>query len=136
LLFCACALTRGEILAHAAVSPRPPNPSYKVAARAEGNTYAAVVWASSVVQGPFSAAPCQTNPTLGSSDRWPAGLGASLQLAAQAELPAVRVDTLHVAVTVLLQPGATPSAVAAASVLLRRLLVVAAPADAADDEAR
>jgi hypothetical protein len=39
---------------------RPPNPSNTTVARTECYTYAANVWALSVVQGPFSVAPRQT----------------------------------------------------------------------------
>jgi hypothetical protein len=42
------------------VSRRPPNPSYTIVALTEGYTYAANVWALSLVQGRFSvsAGPC------------------------------------------------------------------------------
>jgi hypothetical protein len=43
--------------AHAAVPPRPRNPSNMIAARVESYTHAAKVWALCVVQGPFSVAP-------------------------------------------------------------------------------
>jgi hypothetical protein len=38
------------------------NPSNTIVARTAGYTYAAEVWASSLVQGPFSVAPSQTKP--------------------------------------------------------------------------
>jgi hypothetical protein len=47
-------------MAHAAVSPRPPISLSMVVARTEGYTYAAIVWDLSLVQRPFSAAPCRT----------------------------------------------------------------------------
>jgi hypothetical protein len=50
----------GWAIAHAAVSPRPPNPSYTIVTRTEGYTCDAKVWDLSIVQGPFSVAPCQT----------------------------------------------------------------------------
>ena len=37
-------------------SPRPPYPFNMMVARTEGYTYAAKVWALSLVQGPFSVA--------------------------------------------------------------------------------
>jgi hypothetical protein len=46
--------------AHAAVSRRPPIALSTIVARTEGCTYAVKVWAVSLVQGPFSVAPCQT----------------------------------------------------------------------------
>jgi hypothetical protein len=49
--------------AHAAVSPRPPNPSDTSVPRAEGYTYAAKVPASFLVQGPFSSAAPRPNPS-------------------------------------------------------------------------
>jgi hypothetical protein len=45
---------------HAAVSRRPLIPFSRMVARTEGYTYAAKVWAVSLVQGPFPVAPCQT----------------------------------------------------------------------------
>jgi hypothetical protein len=39
--------------AHAAVSPRPPNPFNTIVTRIEGHTFAVKVWALSLVQGPF-----------------------------------------------------------------------------------
>jgi hypothetical protein len=38
----------------------PPISLYTIAARTHMNTYAAKVWDSSILQGPFSVAPCQT----------------------------------------------------------------------------
>jgi hypothetical protein len=46
--------------AHEAVSRRPPIALDTVVARTHMYTYAAKVWDSSIVQGPFSVAPCQT----------------------------------------------------------------------------
>ena len=43
-----------------AVSRRPPSFLDTTVARNEGYTYAAKVWDLSIVQGPFSVAPCQT----------------------------------------------------------------------------
>jgi hypothetical protein len=43
-----------------AVSRRPPISLDTVVARTEGYTYAAKIWDFSIVQGPFSVAPCQT----------------------------------------------------------------------------
>jgi hypothetical protein len=43
------------------VSRRPPISLHGIVARTEGYTYAAKVWDLSIVQGPFSVAPCQ-NP--------------------------------------------------------------------------
>ena len=51
---------RGWEIAHAAVSRRPPIPISRIVARTEGYTHAAKVWDLSIVQGPFSVAPCQT----------------------------------------------------------------------------
>jgi hypothetical protein len=45
-----------------AVSRRTPIPLDKIVARAHMYTYAAKVWDLSVVQGPFSVAPCQALP--------------------------------------------------------------------------
>jgi hypothetical protein len=50
----------GWEIAHAAVSRRPPISLARIIARTEGYTYAANVWDVSIVQGPFSVAPCQT----------------------------------------------------------------------------
>jgi hypothetical protein len=47
-------------IVHAAVSPRPPISFSRFVTRTEGYTHAANVWALSVVQVPFSVAPCQT----------------------------------------------------------------------------
>ena len=41
-------------------SRRPPIPLHTTAARTHMNTHAAHVWGSSIVQGPFSVAPCLT----------------------------------------------------------------------------
>ena len=49
-----------EVSSHAAVSPRPPNPSTTLIARTKGYTYAAKVWAFRLVQEPLAVAPCQT----------------------------------------------------------------------------
>jgi hypothetical protein len=43
-----------------AVTPRPPISRDAMAPRTEGFTYDVGVWDSSIVQGPFSVAPCQT----------------------------------------------------------------------------
>jgi hypothetical protein len=50
----------GWEIAHAAVSRRPPISLYTIVARTRMYTYAASVWDLSIVQGPFSVAPCQT----------------------------------------------------------------------------
>jgi hypothetical protein len=50
----------GWEIAHAAVSRPSPVPLSTSVARTEGYTYASKVWALSIVQGPFSVAPCQT----------------------------------------------------------------------------
>ena len=50
---------------------RPPNPSTTFLTRAEGYTYAAKVWALSIVQGPFSVAPCQNPPIRKQTNRCP-----------------------------------------------------------------
>ena len=42
--------------AHGAVTRRPPISLYTMVPRTEGYTYAAKVWDSSLVQGPFSVA--------------------------------------------------------------------------------
>ena len=49
----------GEV-AHEAVSRRPPISLYTIVARTRMYTYDAKVWDASIVQGPFSVAPCQT----------------------------------------------------------------------------
>jgi hypothetical protein len=49
----------GEV-AHAAVSRRPPLSLDTMVARTRMYTYDAKVWDSSIVQGPFSVAPCRT----------------------------------------------------------------------------
>jgi hypothetical protein len=46
--------------AHEAISRRPPIYLVTTVARTEGYTYAAKVWDLSIVQGPFSVAPCRT----------------------------------------------------------------------------
>jgi hypothetical protein len=50
--------------AYAAVSRRPPISLDTIVARTEGNAYAAKVWDLSIVQGPFSVAPCQIRSML------------------------------------------------------------------------
>jgi hypothetical protein len=50
----------GWEVAHAAVSRRPPISLDTIVTRTEGNTYDVTVWDLSLVQGPFSVAPCQT----------------------------------------------------------------------------
>jgi hypothetical protein len=47
-------------IAHEAVTRRPPISLYTMVPRTGGYTYAAKVWDSSIVQGSFSVAPCQT----------------------------------------------------------------------------
>jgi hypothetical protein len=47
-------------IAHAAVSRRPLISLYTIVDRSHMYTHAAKVWALSIVQGPFSVAPCQT----------------------------------------------------------------------------
>jgi hypothetical protein len=47
-------------VAHAAVSRRPPIPLDTTVTRTEGYAYDVGVWGLSIVQGPFSVAPCQT----------------------------------------------------------------------------
>ena len=42
------------------ISRRPPIPLTRIVAHTEGYTHAAKVWDLSIVQGPFSVAPCQT----------------------------------------------------------------------------
>jgi hypothetical protein len=48
-------------IARAAVSRRPPISFYTIVARTHMYTYDAKVWALSLVQGPFSVAPCQAS---------------------------------------------------------------------------
>jgi hypothetical protein len=50
----------GWEIAHAAGTRRPPISISTIVARTEGYTHAAKVWDLSIVQGPFSVAPCQT----------------------------------------------------------------------------
>jgi hypothetical protein len=50
----------GWEVAHAAVSRRTPISLDTMVPRTEGYTYDASVWDLSIVQGPFSVAPCQT----------------------------------------------------------------------------
>jgi hypothetical protein len=50
----------GGQIAHAVVSRRPPIPLYTMVPRTEGYACDVEVWDSSIVQGPFSFAPCQT----------------------------------------------------------------------------
>jgi hypothetical protein len=52
----------GWDIAHAAVSRRTSISFSRIVARTDGYTYAAKVWDSSIVQGPFSVAPRQTLP--------------------------------------------------------------------------
>jgi hypothetical protein len=54
----------GWEIAHEAVSRRPPISLYTIAARPRMYTYAVGVWDLSIVQGPFSVAPCQTFATI------------------------------------------------------------------------
>jgi hypothetical protein len=54
-----CRIVTWEI-ALEAVSRRPPIPLCTIVARTEGYTCAANVWDLSLVQGPFSVAPCET----------------------------------------------------------------------------
>jgi hypothetical protein len=54
------ARVRGRQIAHAAVSRRPPSSLSAGVALGKGYTYATKVWVLSIVQGPFSVAPCQT----------------------------------------------------------------------------
>jgi hypothetical protein len=49
----------GWEIAHAAVSRRPPISHDTIVARTHMYTYTAKVWELSIVQGPFSVAPCQ-----------------------------------------------------------------------------
>jgi hypothetical protein len=49
-----------EMSSHAAVSRRPPISLSTIVARTHMYTYAAKVWDLSLVQGPFSVAPCHT----------------------------------------------------------------------------
>jgi hypothetical protein len=50
----------GWEIVHEAVSRRPPSSLYTFVARNHMYTYDADVWDLSIVQGPFSVAPCQT----------------------------------------------------------------------------
>jgi hypothetical protein len=50
----------GWEIAHGAVTRRPPISLDTMVPRTEGYTYDVGVWDSSIVQGPFSVAPCQT----------------------------------------------------------------------------
>jgi hypothetical protein len=52
----------GWEIAHAAVTRLPPISLYAVVARTAGYTFAAKVCDLSLVQGPFSAAPCRNLP--------------------------------------------------------------------------
>jgi hypothetical protein len=47
-------------IAHEAVSRRPPISLHRIVARTHMYTYDAKVWDLSLVQRPFSVAPCQT----------------------------------------------------------------------------
>jgi hypothetical protein len=49
----------GWEIAHEAISPRPLISFCTSVARTHMYTYAAKVWDLSIVQGPFSVAPCQ-----------------------------------------------------------------------------
>jgi hypothetical protein len=51
---------RRETAFHAAVSRRPPIPLDAMVPRTEGYAYDVGVWDLSLVQGPFSVAPCRT----------------------------------------------------------------------------
>jgi hypothetical protein len=51
----------GVSSAHAAVSRRQPNPSDTIVPGTEGYTHGTLVWALSLVQGPFSVSP-RTKP--------------------------------------------------------------------------
>jgi hypothetical protein len=51
----------GWDIAHAAVTRRPPVSLHTVVPRTGGYAYAVGVWAVSIIQGPFSVAPCQTH---------------------------------------------------------------------------
>jgi hypothetical protein len=53
----------GWEIAHGAVTRRPPISLHTIVPRTGGFTYDVGVWGLSIVQGPFSVAPCQT-PTL------------------------------------------------------------------------
>jgi hypothetical protein len=53
-------ISGGREIAHAAVSRRPPVSLDTIVARTGGYAYTARVWDLSIVQGPFSVAPCQT----------------------------------------------------------------------------
>jgi hypothetical protein len=46
--------------AHGAVSPRPPISLYTMVPRTGSYAYDVGVWDLSIIQGPFSVAPCQT----------------------------------------------------------------------------
>jgi hypothetical protein len=50
----------GWEIAHEAVSRRPPISLSRIVARTHMCTYTANVWDLSIVQGPFSVAPCKT----------------------------------------------------------------------------
>ena len=50
----------GWEIAHAAVTRRPPVSLYAMVPRTGGYAYDVGVWDLSIVQGPFSVAPCQT----------------------------------------------------------------------------
>jgi hypothetical protein len=50
----------GWAIAHAVVTRRPPISLYMMVPRTGGYTYDVGVWDLSIVQGPFSVAPCQT----------------------------------------------------------------------------
>ena len=50
----------GREIAHAAVSRRPPNSLHAIVPRTHMYTYDANVWDLSIVQRPFSVAPCLT----------------------------------------------------------------------------
>ena len=50
----------GWEIAHAAVTRRPPISLYTLVARTGGYAYDVGVWDLSIIQGPFSVAPCQT----------------------------------------------------------------------------
>jgi hypothetical protein len=57
-----CGETARRSLTRLAVSRRPPISLYKIVARTHMYTYAAQVWDSSLVQGPFSVAPSRAKP--------------------------------------------------------------------------
>jgi hypothetical protein len=50
----------GGAVAHGAVTRRPPISLYTMVPRTKGHTYDVEVWDLSIVQGPFSVAPCPT----------------------------------------------------------------------------